>query len=259
MKPNKCILILSILLLSLNVHGQKKRDKLLNNPKFEWVVDSISTDLILYYEKNSFSEKNVEVLKLNIAQQLRSTLNFIGVEVFDKPIHYFIVENRDKMKLLVGYTTNGTANPKDNYITGIFSSNIKSVYANHELFHLIAMNLWGYPETWINEGMAVYSDNGWNGYNLHEISKYLIDKNKVVSLNRMLKSLRKYDSMITYPLLGSFIKFIDEPYGREIILKIWKKGRRGLKKHLGKSLNDLENEWLLMLNSLTYKDIQYLQ
>jgi hypothetical protein len=102
-------------------------------------------------------------LKKRVQQHLTNTLNFIGVDTYDKPIHYFLLEDRERMKLLVGYETNGNANPKNNFVTAIFSENIKSVYSKHELFHLIAMNLWGYPETWINEGMAVYSDNAWNG------------------------------------------------------------------------------------------------
>ena len=216
-------------------------------------------NLTIYYEKDSYAEKNIDILKIRVKQHLTNTLNFIGVDTYDKPIHYFLLEDRDRMKLLVSYETNGNANPKNNFLTAIFSENIKSFYSNHEIFHLIAMNLWGYPETWINEGMAVYSDNAWNGYNLHELSKYLVDNDKFVSIVRIAKRLRKYDSMITYPLLGSFAKFIDETYGRETTRIIWANGRKKIGKHLGKSLIDLENEWLEMLKSVTYKNIEYLK
>lgn len=257
MKQNILILFATILLLNLNAFGQKGLDKLRNNSNFEWVVDSLEMNLTLYYEKNSFADKHLDVLKKRTKQHFTNTLNFIGVDTYYKPIHYFIVGDRERIKLLVGYETNGNANPKSNFLTAIFSENIKSVYSNHELFHLIAMDLWGYPETWINEGMAVYSDNAWNGQNLHELSKYLLDNNKFISIDRIAKKFRKYDSMITYPLLGSFTKFIDETYGREIIQVIWLKGRKRLKRHLGKSLDELEKEWLLMLNSVVYKDIRY--
>ena len=250
---------MTILLLNLNAFGQKRLNNLRNNSNFEWVVDSLGMNLTIYYEKDSYAEKNIDILKIRVKQHLTNTLNFIGVDTYDKPIHYFLLEDRDRMKLLVSYETNGNANPKNNFVTAIFSENIKSVYSNHEIFHLIAMNLWGYPETWINEGMAVYSDNAWNGYNLHELSKYLVDNNKFVSIVRIAKRLRKYDSMITYPLLGSFAKFIDETYGRETIKIIWDNGKKKTKKHLGKSLDDLEQEWLQMLNSVTYNDIKYLK
>jgi hypothetical protein len=161
------------------------------------------------------------------------------------------------MKLLVGYETNGNANPKNNFITAIFSEKIKSVYSNHELFHLIAMNIWGYPEIWINEGMAVYSDGIWQGHNLHELSKYLIDNDKYISLKNLTTKFREYDDLISYPLIGSFTKFIDENYGRETTKQIWEKGKKRMKKQVGKSLEELEQEWLEMLKSITYKDIEY--
>jgi len=248
----------AILLLNLNAFGQKRLDNLRSNSNFEWVVDSLEMNLTLYYEKNSYAEKSIDVLKKRVKQHLTKTLNFIGVDTYDKPVHYFLLEDRERMKLLVGYETNGNANPKYNFVTAIFSETIKSVYSNHELFHLIAMNLWGYPETWINEGMAVYSDNTWNGHNLHELSKYLIDNGEFISLDRMVRRFRKYDSMITYPLLGSFAKFIDETYGRETIKIIWSSGRK-TKKRLGKSLDDLENEWLEMLETVKYEKIKYLR
>lgn len=258
MNQNKPILLFAILLLNLNAFAQKRLDNLRSNSNFEWVVDSLDMNLTLYYERNTYAEKHIDVLKIRIKNHLTSTLNFIGVDGYGKPIHYFILEDRERMKVLVGYETNGNANPKHNFLTAIFSENIKAAYSNHELFHLIAMNLWGYPETWINEGMAVYADNSWNGYNLHELSKFLIDNDKFVSIDSIAKDLRKYDSMLTYPLLGSFAKFIDETYGRETIEAIWIKGRKGLKKHVGRSLDDLQKEWLFMLKSVSYNDIQYL-
>lgn len=256
---NKLVLFVTILFLNLNIFGQKRLENLRSNSNFEWIVENLEMNLTLYYERNSYAENNIDVLKKRVTQYLTNTLNFIEVDLYDKPIHYFVLEDRERMKLLIGYETNGNANPKNNFVNAIFSENIKSVYSNHELFHLIAMNVCGYPENWINEGMAVYSDNAWNGHNLHELSKYLIDNDKFISIVRTAKGLRKYDSSITYPLLGSFTKFIDETYGRETIQLIWTKGRRTLKKHLGKSLDDLEKEWLLMINSVTYNNIKYLK
>ena len=105
--------------------------------------------------------------------------------------------------------------------------------------------------------MAVYSDNIWNGKDLNELSKYFIENDKYIPIERIVKKLKKYDSGITYPLLGSFIKFIDETYGRETIKLIWSKGRRALKKELGKSLAEIEKEWLLSLNSVAYENVKW--
>lgn len=257
MRKNLCILAITIFLINLNALGQKRLERLQNNKNFEWVTERLGSNLMVYLEKNSYAEKHKDILKERIQFHLKSTTNFIGVESYNKPIHYFILENRERMKLLVGYETNGNANSKNNFVTAIFSENSKSVYSNHELFHLIAMNVWGYPEAWINEGMAVYSDNKWHGYDLHELSKYLIDNDKYLPITNISKMLGQHDPMITYPLLGSFVKFIEANYGRDAIILIWEKGRKRMKKQMAKDINALEQEWLEMLDSVTYNDINY--
>jgi len=251
------ILLIVFLLCNLIAAGQKRLDNFRQNSNFEWAIDSAGFNLTLYFEKGSYAEKHKEVVKERIQYHYQSTIDFIGIEDYDRPIHYFILENRQRMKLLAGYETNGNANPKNNFVTAIFSEKTNSVYSNHELFHLIAMNEWSYPENWINEGMAVYSDNKWHGHDLHELSKFLIDNNRFIAVNRLAKKLGRHDTMISYPLLGSFIKFIDETYGRETIRLIWIKGNKRLQKYIGKNIHDLEKEWLEMLKSVTYNDITY--
>jgi hypothetical protein len=258
MRPQSLVVISFCLLVSLKVSGQKKLENNIANSNFAWVIDSLSDHVILFYEKNSYAEIHRAVLRERIQYHLVSTLSFIGMNAMEEPIHYFVLEDRAKMKLLVGYETNGNANPENNFITGIFSSGIKSVYSNHELFHLIAMKLWGYPEIWINEGMAVYSDNRWSGYDLHELSKYLLDTGKLIPLNNLTKNIRKYDAAVAYPLLGSFMKFLDETYGRDAVRMIWEKGRKQMKKYTGKELEELETEWLQMLQSVGSKELNYL-
>lgn len=261
---NGILLTLTLLFFNLVAFGQliigsKKISKLINHSNFEWITDSLDHKTFIYCEKNSFAYTNIEILRDRIQYHIESTIAFIGIEHYDKPIHYFILENRERMKLLIGHETNGSANYKENYVTAIFSSKIKSAYSNHELFHLTAMNEWGYTESWLNEGMAVFSDNNWFGYSLHELSKYLIDQNRYIPMDKMTKRLRMFDSLITYPLLGSFAKYLEDTYGRETVTQIWKTGKKRMKRFTGKSLAELENEWLKMLGSVEYDDIHYLK
>jgi hypothetical protein len=194
LKILKIILVIS-LFAQLKAFGQHKLAQFKSNTAFELITDSIQTNLTLYYEKNSYAELHKALLKSKIEYHLQSTLRFAGVEHYNKPIHYFILSNKQRIKLLVGYETNGNANVKNNFITAIFSAQTNAVYSNHELFHLIAMNQWGNPETWINEGMAVYADNQWRGYDLHVLSKYLIDHGKYIELAKIAKNLKSYDAM----------------------------------------------------------------
>lgn len=234
----------------LNGYGQKKLDQLLENKHFEWIIDSLDENIILYYERASYAESHIQNLRSRIHTHFTSTLNFIGIESYDKPVHYLIAENRQRIHDLVGFETNGSTNPGENYVTAIFSEDIRSVFSNHELFHLVAVNVWGLPEAWINEGMAVYSDSLWNGRDLHTLSKRLVASQEYIPIPLIAKKLRRYDPNITYPLLGSFTKFIDQTYGRQAIKVIWNHRSNALKKYLGKDLNELEQEWLDMIRNI---------
>jgi len=254
----KFILVLAVVIFSnLECFGQKKLNKLKNNHDFTWLTENLGNNISLYFEKDSYAEEHKEVLIERIRFHLERTMEFIEIDEYNKPIHYFVLENRQRMKQLFGFETNGLANPRQNYLAAIFSVNSKSVYSNHELFHLLAMNEWGYPKTWVNEGMAVYSDNIWHGYDLHKLSKFLIDSDRYIPLKNLISRFMEFDNALTYPLVGSFVKYIAESYGIESIKEIWRGKGKDIGKHFGKSIEELEKEWLQMLDLIKYDNIIY--
>lgn len=179
--------------------------RLLENKKFKWLADSSSQELTIYYQVDGWASKRIETVKQRVINHFNSVKSFVDIKSYDKRIHFFIVESREQMKRLVGHETNGSAFYKGNTVTGVASEKINSIFSNHELFHVVAMNLWGVPDIWVNEGMAVYSDNKWHGYDLFQLTKYLVDNDKYVSLNKIIKNFRKVDDLISYPLAGSFV------------------------------------------------------
>ncbi len=241
----------------MQTFAQPKLHRLVNHPDFRWDTLQLNKQLILYIEQKSYAAENKDLLKEKVMHHYQETLAFMGVSEASLPIHYFVVESRQRMKRLIGYETNGNAHYKGRWVTGIFSPSLQSVRSNHELFHLLAMNKWGVPERWLNEGMAVYADGYWNGFPLHELAKYLLDRGKYVSPVMMTRGLRRQDPLFTYPLLGSLVKFMDETYGRQTTLVMWKTGTRNRKERMGKSLTEIEREWLEMLQKVTYGDMHY--
>ncbi len=250
-------LTIAILLTGQALFGQNNYQSLLDNKNFKWVTDSSFQELTLYYQADSWADKNIETIRQRVVSHFNSVKTFLDIKSYDKKIHVFIVVSREQMKLLLGHETNGAAFYKTNTVTGIASEKRNSIYSNHELFHAIAMNLWGVPDTWINEGMAVYSDNQWHGHDLYQLTKYLIDTNRYVSLEKLVKDFRKADDLVSYPLAGSFVKYVDETYGRETLIKIWKRKTKNLKKLTGKTLQELEVDWLTKIKTIQYEEIKY--
>lgn len=258
-QANKMRLTLTILFLLVGqvIYGQITYSRLLENKNFKWLADSSSKEFTIYYQPNSWTDKKIDNVKQRVVNHFNSVKSFVGIKSYHTRIHLFVVDSRAQMKLLVGYETNGSAFYKDNTVTGICSEKTNSIYSNHELFHVVAMNLWGIPDTWLNEGMAVYSDNQWHGHDLYQLTKYLVDNNRYISLNKLIKDFRKADDLISYPLIGSFVKYLDEAYGRDTIIKIWKNKTRNLKWLTGKSVEELESDWLTKVMTSEYREINY--
>lgn len=91
--------------------------------------------------------------------------------------------------------------------------------------------------------MAVYSDRQWRSYDLYALTNYLADKKRYISLTTLIKHFRKEDDLLSYPLVGSFVRYLVETFGMESVLKLWKE-RIGLEKMTGKTVEQLEVEWL---------------
>ncbi len=250
---------LTIILLAFGqiLFGQVTLTQLLENKNFQWLADSSSQELTIYYPANSWTAKKSDSVRQRVVTHINSVKSFIGINSYDPRIHLFIVESRQQMKKLIGWETNGTGFYKYNALTGIASDKINSIYSNHELFHVVAMNIWGVPDTWINEGMAVYSDNNWHGQDLYQLTKYLFANNRYVPLNKLLNNFRKVDNLISYPLIGSFVKYLDETYGRATVIQIWKNKTKKIKNITGKSIQQLEIDWLTKIKTVDYKEIKY--
>jgi hypothetical protein len=253
----RLLLTIIVLFTGQVLFGQISYQRLLENKNFNWLADSSSKELTIYYQSDSWTNKNIEKVNQRVINHFNSVKTFVKINSYKKRVHLFVVDSRAQMKLLVGHETNGSAFYQYNTVTGIASEKINSIYSNHELFHVVAMNLWGIPDIWINEGMAVYSDNKWHGHDLYELTKYLVDNDMFVSLDKLIKDFRKVDDLISYPLTGSFVKYLDEVYGRETVIKIWKNKTKNLKKLTGKSNKELETDWLTKIGTIQYKELKY--
>ncbi|MEW6738071.1 MAG: hypothetical protein AB1489_42745, partial [Acidobacteriota bacterium] len=213
----------------------------INRKGFTWNTDS-TNNLKLYFEPNTPAEQRINELKKNAEQSFARVLQLLGEQTYRHQVNVFIVDSRSRMKALVGREVNGSANPEINTIFYVFGNNINAS-GSHEFCHVLAVNSWGKAEIWINEGLAVYSDDNWHGYKLHELSKHLLLKGELIPLEKIVKDFRKYPTLITYPESGSFVKFLCEEYGMNKVKEMWKKGASHIPKIFDKSLKELEKEW----------------
>lgn len=224
----------------------------ISKPSSQWeIVKSESYSLFyplgstILSDGNMLEEVNKGVVKAMV---------FLG-EPYTKPINVVLVDDRDIIEQLLGQATDGTALPKKDMVV-----EVRGVASScHEKFHLLSLNAWGIPKQYISEGMAVACDGVWWGYSLHELAHYLLKENLLPDMKSIIKnnkSFRGLDSRFSYPMVGSLMQFIDQTYGRDALLRLWKTGN--IDKSLGLSAEDLDNAWKNEIKNYPIDHIDYL-
>jgi hypothetical protein len=158
----------------------------------------------------------------------------------------FLVNSHDRMKDLINYEGNSIAFVSTNVTCHIYSDSIDAFNA-HEFMHIVSINSWGESGSWIKEGLAVYADDHWHGYPLHAFCKHLLEQGKLIPLGNVIESFRTHADGISYPEAGSFVKYLYEVYGSTKFKEIWKQGGSEIPHITGKSLSELELEWIRVI------------
>jgi hypothetical protein len=151
---------------------------------------------------------------------------------------------------------NRESNSKKFEIHVVYSEKCKFI-GEHEDTHLLSLP-WGLSIYLFCEGLAQYMENSFMGEDLHVVAKKLLQKNKLYSLEWLLENSNwnNVDSVVIYPQVGSFIKYLIESYGKENFKKVYQSTSRKketaensleINKVYQKNINQLEKEWHLFL------------
>jgi hypothetical protein len=80
--------------------------------------------------------------------------------------------------------------------------------------------------------------------------------NKQIRILDVIHDFRR-NEIVSYPLSGSFIKFIYEKYGLETVLYCYKFGFTNIEQIINKKIDELEKEWRNEIKEWDYKTIDY--
>jgi hypothetical protein len=224
---------------------------------FSW-VERKSANFDFFVENGSAAACDLDFIVAVMETGRRAAENLLGSGT-KKRMAVFIVPNRARMKQLTGREMNAFANGTS--IFAYYESSRSYALGAHETLHNLALNRWRFAKSdGINEGFAVYADNEWAGLPLHLLGKWLLDHEKLLPLSELLKdgsSLPPDADRISYPELGSFVKFVYETYGRKAVKTLWQRGMKDRGALGGKTLLQVEAEWRAMLAKLDASALQY--
>jgi hypothetical protein len=254
MRGFRFILVLSILAapLALPDRAGNAMDPVLrqyvDHEGFNWTYKQ-TAHFRLYFQADSEARRHVGALKRNVEADREHVIRLLGATGYDPPISAFFLKSGAQMKELVGVDVDGRSRPAQHAVFSVVTP--ARLHLKHELCHEIATNLWGAAEPWIEEGLAVYADEGAPVSNAEpDTIRYdawtLLSADSLIPFENLIRpdwNSTMYSPDVTYTELGGFVMFLHDRFGVDRLKQIWQGGSQSIPAVAGMSLADLEREW----------------
>jgi len=198
-----------------------------------------------HIEPGSLAEKNLVALQGQAEKARTNALMILREKDFPPVVDLFYLRTRDEMREVMGAGVKGFTDYRSRTIVLVYNASVKA-YHNHEMMHVVSMNLWGYPadsNQCFLEGIAVFADNPCLSYPIHEIAAYLQHEKMLIPFDTLFRNFRNQQDMLSYMQAGSIVQYILETYGRDKFKELWTKGLGSINRILGESLSDLEKNY----------------
>lgn len=224
----KIVTFFSVFLILIGCKKTKEKHKLIENNGWKKETQVLKTikNVKFNFPASGFAFKNKEDLIKKSFDALKSNSQIIGLKEFNDTIYIRFLRSREDMFPLSATKASGTAYPHINTLYVVANENQKPPI-KHELMHLIAMLRWDYPtetSTWMNEGLATFVGNNCNGYNVAQIYRYLMETDKLISMDLLTSDFYKQPEMIAYHQSGYIVDYLLNNYSIEQFKKLWKSG-----------------------------------
>ena len=170
----------------------------------------------------------------------------------DRPVNIYLYESLEDKQEQLGIWGNGHSVPVSFSTHSVYAEDIKAI-GGHETTHVIAHHtLAASFVPLLSEGLAVYLSGPEDSFK-PEHSKVLsfLDNGNFIPLAQLADNMSfwQIDSAITYPLAGSFVKFLIEEYGITKFTQLYRETQpdnvpEKLEEIYNLSIPELEALWL---------------
>jgi hypothetical protein len=180
---------------------------------------------IAYYFPSSLDSNQRKKLIDKCEMSIHDNLKLIDETSFTDSIDIEFLDSRKEMLKYTGMAASGMAFPERKTMFSL--ANLKEAPIKHELQYLITMLKWGEPHQtsiWMNEGLATFSENKCNNYNVEQIYCYLISKHMQIRIDSLTGNFYGQSEMIAYHQSAFFVQFMLDKYGIAKFKELWKNG-----------------------------------
>ncbi len=191
--------------------------------KTNWIKIKTSRFFIFYALNKNIGDKDYYNKCDRHVKKVCKIFNFNVDKI--KKVKYYILSNKDEYKRILGRESYGEI--RENCIYSVHK------YHPHEITHIIMHKFLGNGRLKIfSEGVAVlygWDDNGplWHSKPLEH---WLNMHYKEVDLKQLIKNFNYFDSTVSYPIAGCFVKFFIEKFGMSKFKKTYRNVENSLSK-----------------------------
>jgi hypothetical protein len=202
----------------------------------------------LFFRGNSYTANHLPELKTQLAAAWPRILGVLQVPAYRRGVYLTLVDSKQELKELTGLSPAGGFALVGQDAAFLVNSPTRRLQAKHEVFHLLANEVWGACESrLLNEGGAVYCDNEcWYENPLYSINAYLLQTGKLLPLAGLINdfdNIARTNQVVAYLQSAALFKYLYEQYGVDKMRLLWQNGFGRFQAIYGFPLPRLEKEW----------------
>jgi hypothetical protein len=248
-KTVKRATILAVLMAfnGVDVAGQESAslaDQVLHDKAFTW--ESVASERArIYYQPGSFAERHRFMILRSLNAVVEEVLETLEESSYEGTLRAFYLESREEMERAMGRPVTGYSDWGGNAIFIVLNPDWRS-FEMHEFTHVVTMGTWGPPHDscgWMIEGIAIAIDGWCREYSVDEVTLGFLADDQLPPLGEFFKDYASLGEIRAGSYGASFIRFLNERYGVEIVRGLWSGGTEALPDLLGASLGEIEGAW----------------
>ena len=204
----------------------------------------------IFYRPNSLAQEELDYIisfQESAYVRIRDLIGWV-----DQPINIYLYDSLEDKEGQLGIGGNGYAVPPSFSTHSIYSEDGKAI-GGHETTHVIASHTLRHSFVpLLSEGLAVYLSNPEGSFKPeHSSTKFFLENGGFIPLAQLIDNMSfwQLDATISYPLAGSFVKFLIEEYGMTKFTQLYREmesdnGYEKLEEIYELPLPKLEEAWI---------------
>lgn len=209
----------------------------------------------LFFRGNSYTAAHLPAVQQQLTAATARILGVLQQSTYQRGIYLLLADSKQELRELTGMSPGGGFALAGYDAAFLVNNPSRRLQAKHELFHLIANEVWGLTSSrLLNEGAAVYCDNECYYENPYDgISAYLLRSGKALPVQALISdfdAIAQTNEVGAYLQSASLFKYLYERYGVAKMRQLWTAGFNHFEAIYGFSVKQFERDWKAFIRKI---------